>query len=359
MKHTKSINFVVKFCVVVIVGGLIIAFLSLGRLPDLVSEKKSINVLVWGQVLDKEFLADFEHGTGIRVNMSYMESNEELLAKLHSTESHDYDLIMPSDWAAELLIKDGLIKKLDRSKITVWDNVYPTLCHHYFDPGNEYTIPFFWSLMGLGINSSCWARGSTPSKTWGLIFDEHSMPKRIGMIENPRALILIVALYLFGEIRPLRDDEIDKIKKLLMKQKSHVEIYTDSRSEYVLASGAVSVGVVLSGDLLKIMKRFDTIDFVIPEEGAFAVIDSFAITKTSEKDDLVYTFLNYLFRPDVVEKYADKFDFFPAIQLDVAEYDDRFAQLTEPTQALFNKIHFFEDVISKEVVNDILITLKT
>jgi spermidine/putrescine-binding protein len=138
-----------------------------------------------------------------------------------------------------------------------------------------------------------------------------------------------------------------------------VEIYTDSRSEYVIASGAVSVGVVLSGDLLKIMRRFDTIDFVIPEEGAFAVIDSFAIPITSEKDDFVYSFLNYLFRPDIVEKYADKFDFFPAIKLDTIEYDDRFARLTEPTQDLFDNIHFFEDVISKEVVNDILITLKT
>jgi spermidine/putrescine-binding protein len=212
--------------------------------------------------------------------------------------------------------------------------------------------------MGLGINSSYWDNVSVP-QTWGLIFDEHIMPERIGMIENARALVLIAALYLFGEIRPLNDDEVDKIKKLLGKQKSHVEIYTDSRSEYILASGAVPVGVVLSGDLLKIMKRFENIDFVIPKEGAFAVIDSFAIPTTTEKDDLVYPFVNYLFRPDIVEKYVEKFDFFPAIELDVAYDDDRFTRLTQPTQDLFKNIHFFKDVISKEVVNDVLVTLKT
>ncbi len=358
MNHTTSIRFLAKASVVVIVGVLIIAFLSLGRLTELFNQEKSINVVVWGQILDKEFLSDFERETGIRVNMSYIESNEELLAKLHSTEAHDYDLIMPSDWAAELLIKEGLVKKLDRNKITVWNDIYPTLCHHYFDPHNEYTIPYFWSFMGLGINSSYWDEGSVP-KTWGLIFDERIMPKRIGMIENARALVLIAALYLFGEIRALNSDEVDKIKKLLGQQKSHVEIYTDSRSEYILASGAVPVGVVLSGDLLKIMKRFDNIDFVIPKEGAFAVIDSFAIPTTTEKDDLVYPFLNYLFRPDIVEKYIEKFDFFPAIELDVAYDDDRFARLTEPTQDLFKNIHFFKDVISKEVVNDVLVTLKT
>ncbi len=358
MKHEKSIGLVIKALIVVIIGAFIVGFLSLGRLTDLVRQEKSINVLVWGQVLDKEFLSDFETETGIRVNMSYFESNEELLAKLHSTESHDYDLIMPSDWAVELLIKDGLVKKLDCDKITVWNDIYPTLCHHYFDPHNEYTIPYFWSLMGLGINSSYWDGVSVP-QTWGLIFDERIMPKRIGMIENARAIILIAALYLFGEIRPLSDDEINKIKKLLIKQKPYVGIYTDSRSEYILASGAVPVGVTLSGDLLKVMKRFDTIDFVIPKEGAFAVIDSFAITTTSEKDELIYPFLNYLFRPDIVEKYVEKFDFFPAIQLPMQHDNDRLARLNEPTQDLFKNIHFFKDVISKDAVNDILITLKT
>lgn len=357
MKHEQSVRFLVKFCIVMTVGALIIAFLSLGRLTDLLHRGKSINVLAWGQILDKEFLSDFERETGIQVNMSYLENNEELLVKLHSTELHGYDLIMPSDWAAELLIKDGLVKKLDKSKIHAWDNLYPTLCNLYFDPHNEYTIPYFWSFMGLGVNTSCW-EGKKPQATWGLIFDEDMMPKRIGMIEDPRSLILISTLYLFGEIRPLTSDEVNKIKELLHKQKSHVEIYTDSRSEYVLASGAVSVGVALSGDLLKIMKRFDTIDFIIPREGAFAVIDSFAITTTSQKDDLVYSFLNYIFRPDIVEKYVEKFDFFPAVQIPF-EYSDRFARLTEPTQSLFENIQFFKDVIPKEVINDVLITLKT
>ena len=184
------------------------------------------------------------------------------------------------------------------------------------------------------------------------------MPKRISTVEDPRALILIAALYLFGHIQRLTTDEINKIKNLLIRQKSRVEIYTDSRSEYILASGVVPIVVGLSGDLLKVMRRFDTIDFIVPKEGGFAVIDSFAITASTTKDDLVYQFLNYLFRPDIVKKYVDKFDFFPSIKIDV-EYDDRFVQLTEPTERLFENINFFKNVVSKDVLNDVLITLKS
>jgi len=345
-------------CIILCIGVLIIAFVSIGRVTDLFNRGKSINVLVWGQILDKEFLSDFEQETGIKVNLSYLENNQELFVKLQATPLHDYDLIMPSDWAVELLIKDGLIKKLDRNRIAAWHTLYPELCNLYCDLGNEYSIPYFWNLLGLGVNIDYW-KGVMPPATWGLIFDKHIMPKRIGMAEDPRTLFFTAAVYLFGHIKKqLNSDQIDKIKKLLIEQKSSVEIYTDSRSEYVLVSEAVPVVVTLSGDLLKIMKRFENINFIIPKEGAFAVIDSFAITAATKKDDFIYSFLNYIFRPDVVKKYVDKFDFFPAVKVDI-EYDDRFGHVTKPTEKLFRNINFFKNVISKEDLNDLLITLKS
>ncbi len=357
MKHKHEASLLVKVFIVVGIAALIIAFVSVGRLTEPFNREKSINVLVWGQVLDKEFLSDFERETGIRVNMSYFENNEELFVKLHSTDLHDYDLIMPSDWAVELLIRDGLVKKLDKNKIAVWDSLYPTLCDHYFDPENEYTVPYFWSLLGLGVNTAYWG-GKTPDPTWGLIFDEKIMPNRIGVVEDPRALISIAALYLFGTVRPLNDDEVNVIERLLIKQKLRVEVYTDARSEYVLASGVVPVVVTLSGDLLKVMRWFESINFIVPKEGAFVVLDSFAIPAATKKDDLVYPFLNYIFRPDIVKKYVDKFDFFPAIKVDV-EYADRFVAITEPTESLFKNVKFFKNVISKKNLNEILINLKS
>ena len=143
-----------KLCIIVFWLGIIALFVYSGQLFQVMDNKKYLNVLVWGQVLDKEFLRDFEKQTGVHINMSYFENNEELFVKLQSSNDHDYDIIMPSDWAAQLMIEKGLIKKLDRNKINAWDNLYPALCNHYFDPGNNYTIPFYWSLFGLGVDLS-------------------------------------------------------------------------------------------------------------------------------------------------------------------------------------------------------------
>ncbi|HSC24955.1 MAG TPA: extracellular solute-binding protein, partial [Candidatus Babeliales bacterium] len=266
MKHKQPTNIWIVCGIVIIWTIIIISSLFIGQVSTIYNHDTHINVLVWGQVLDKEFLSDFERETGIQVNMSYFENNEELLAKLHGPGEHDYDLVMPSDWAAELLIQDGLIKKLDRSKINVWKTIYPALLHHYFDINNNYTIPFYWSLFGIGINKKYWHE-KMPDPTWGLVFNEQIMPERIGMVEDPRALILIAASYLFGHIEQLDTSKINQIKQLLIKQKPYVEIYTDSRVEYILASGVVPIVVGLLGDLLKVMRRFDTINFILPKEG--------------------------------------------------------------------------------------------
>jgi len=355
--NKKIPHFMTKVVIVFLWLGVVLAFLYSGRFTDLFKSGKSINLLVWGQVLDKEYLLDFEKETGIQVNVNYFENNEELFVKLRSTKHHDYDLIMPSDWAAQLLIKEGIIKKIDHNKIDFLGNLYPALCNRYFDPGNQYTVPYYWTLYGLGVNTDHF-NGALPPATWGLVFDERIMPRYIATFEDARPLVLIAALYLFGRLEKLGASEIEQIKSLLIMQKKHVEIYTDNRAEYVLASGVVPVVVGLSGDFLKVMRKFNNINFLIPQEGAFAIIDSLAITAATQKDDLIYPFLNYLFRKDVVKQYVDKFDFFPAVHIEV-EYDERFAQFTQPSYELFNKVHFFKNVVSSHVLNDVLIALKS
>jgi len=357
MKYVSSSSFMVRACIVFFWFMSIVVFLYSGKYADFFKRGRSINVLVWGQVLDKEFLVDFEQETGIQVNVNYFENNEELFVKLRATQNHDYDLIMPSDWAAQLLIQEGLIKKIDQTKITFWNDLQPALLNHYFDPGNEYTLPYYWTLYGLGVNTDYFG-GKLPPATWKLVFDLAYMPKCIGTFEDIRPLTIIAALYLFGRVDALNATEVDCIIAVLREQKKRVEMYTDNRAEYLLASGATPVVMGLSGDFLKVMRRFDNISFLIPQEGAFAIIDSLAIPSASHKDDLIYPFLNYLFRKDIVQQYVDKFEFFSAVKVD-ADYDERFAQFTEPTFELFSKIHFFKNVVSSTILNDILIALKS
>src|SRR5205814_865511 len=93
----------------------------------------------------------------------------------------------------------------------------------------------------------------------------------------------VSALYLFGRYDQLNTQEIEQIKTVLLRQKKRVAMYTDSRPEYVLASGSVSLAISWFGDFLKIMRHYDYIDFIIPSEGLFAEVASFVMPATSTK----------------------------------------------------------------------------
>ena len=90
----------------------IIIFLVVLYMPKIFDYylKKSINVATWTDMLDEDMIKKFEEETGIHVNISYFDNNDELFVKMRATKGEGYDLIIPSDYTVELLKHDGFLK---------------------------------------------------------------------------------------------------------------------------------------------------------------------------------------------------------------------------------------------------------
>lgn len=309
--------------------------------------EKSLNILIWPQVLDAEFLKKFEQQTGAKVNISYFSSNEELLVKLETSHEHSYDLVMPSHYMLDTLIQKKIIKPIDKARLHFWKHIYPNLLGTYADPNNTYSIPFYWGILGLGINTEFF-KGQKIEKSWDLIFKKEHIKHCISVINDIRELSLIAAQYLFGHVHNLTEQEIDEIIRLLVEQKKYVGFYTEGRAEYAIATKSCPVGVVLLNDLLKVMKKFDSVDFIIPKEGTFVIIDSFVISTQSSKDDLIYEFLNYLYNPEVLVHYTEKFQFLSVVDnvKPLFAFQNRFV----PNEQFFKQLHFLENVFSEETL---------
>jgi len=345
------IRWLIRFCSVLICLGGIMLFLYGSKF--LGERKKSITILAWQQVLDKQYLDEFEKSTGIQVYITYIDSNEELVAKLQATPNHGYDLIMPSDFFVPLLIKRDLIKMIDQSRLSFWQDLYPSLLHQEYDLDNQYTIPFFWGIIGIGIDTDYFG-GKIPQASWGLLFDDAI--ERIVLLDDMYVLTSVAVRYLFGHIDNLTVKQIEQVEELLIEQKKRTIAYTDLRTDHLLASKACPVAMTISVDLAKVMRRYSNIKFLIPKEGAFVSIDLFAIPSASNKDEFVYQFLNYLYRPDILQQYVDKFEFFAPIR-SVALYgvDER---LAIPSEELFKELHLLRRDIPTAVLHNIWMKLK-
>ena len=315
---------------------------------------KSITILTWPAFLDSRYLQKFEKETGIKVHLRYVESNEELYVKLKETKGEGYDLIMPSDYMIELLRNEDILKKIEISKLPFHSNLYPHLLNNYYDPHNEYSIPYFWSMYGIAYNKD-YFKGIEPEPSWALIFDSNLAPGHLCMIDGMRELVQIAAQYLYGkQLKPLAPQQLETIKKLLVNQKKLVELYTEDRANFLLASNTSPLAVSIGAVVARIMRSVESIRFVIPKEGSFLNVDAFVIPKNSSKDDLIYTFLNYLYQDEVLKHHITKYGFFSPIKGIEAPN----SPVPLPTQEQIVKADFFKNNLSRSQLSDMWVAVK-
>jgi spermidine/putrescine transport system substrate-binding protein len=276
-----------------------------------VSYDKSISIYSWTDLIDPALVAQFEKETGIKVYMSYFENNKELLVKLQATRGRGYDLIIPSDYIVQELVKEKLIKPLAPDKVTILDRIHPSLVHRPFDPKGEYVIPYCWSVYGLAIDTSFF--GGMPESSWNLLFEQvGDKPYSVVMINEPKEAVSIAAQYLFGTVNGLAEPQLKKIQQLLKQQKKMVEVYADALGEYYMLAHMCPVVLSNAPVTWRMMKKNPDVAFVLPREGSFMILDCFALSAATQKDDLIYTFINYIYKQEHIAHHLKKFTFFPA-----------------------------------------------
>ena len=106
-----------------------------------------LNVYNWGEYIDPQVLDNFEKEYGVTVNYSLFASNEEMYTKLLSGAS--YDVLVPSDYMVERLIKEKMIQPIDKSIVTNLDVLTDGAKNLDCDPDNTYMVPYLWQTVGI------------------------------------------------------------------------------------------------------------------------------------------------------------------------------------------------------------------
>lgn len=325
-------------------------------------EENSITVFTWGDIFEPSIVDAFEKETGIRVHLNYYSANEELLVKLKATKAEGYDLIVPSDYAVRMLRREQLLQPLDKSKIDFWKDLNPVLLNHPFDPTNEFSVPFSWEIFGFGIDKDYFAGRELP-ESWKLIFDKNIIDYRIGMVNDPIDAAEFSSMYLYGpkfvKANPVQQKEITR---LLQEQHKWVEVYANFRTDYLLATKNCPVVVTSSSYIWRTMRIVPFVKFVIPKEGTFIIIENLCIPKASKKQDLVYRFMNYVYRTESSAKHFATYGFFPAtIHTEKwPELDPLADKLIHATREQFNNYRFLrEDVLPESVLRNLWVEVKT
>ena len=349
---------VIRGCIILFWASL---FLGILYMPEssFLSTPRSINIFAWGDILEPSVVAEFEKTTGIRVNMSFYASNEELVAKLRATQGFGYDLVLPSDYSVEILAKEDLLKKLDLNQLNFVSKINPKLMDLSFDPHNTYSLPFEWEIFLLGIDKDYFSRHPfTPS--WSMVFDRN-IPYRVTMSNDPIQSIQMASFYLYGNVPDVSDDQLHKITNLLIEQKKNVNAYADFRADYFLATKNSQIVICSSSYLWRTIRNFPFVGYVMPKEGSFLTIENVCIPALSKKEDLVYQFLNFLYTKSSMRTHYDTYGIFPATTdfLQDLDEDEATLKLLSLSGQEFETLLFFSVIADQDKIRDAWVQVKS
>ena len=263
------------------------------------SRPQELNVYTWANYVSDELKTGFENEFGVRVNVSVFSSNEDLHTRLQSGVT-GYDIVMPSDYTVEILIKEGLLEALNWANIPNEKNISPQFKGKYFDPENRYSVPYTWGTAGIGYDS---AKVESPPESWAALWDEQYRGK-ISMLNDQRETLGATLKLLGYSVNTKDSAELDAAKKRLMEQKSLVQQYKNEADE-ILSAGDVVIAHCWSGDAFRAAETRPTIKYIIPKEGSTQFIDTICIPKSAKNRDLAEKFINYLLRPEVNAKITE------------------------------------------------------
>ncbi len=282
--------------------------------------RKNLYLYNWSYFIPDETLEAFGKEFDIKVTLDTYDGNETMYAKL-ATGNANFDMVVPSSDYVSIMIGQDMLSPIDHSKIPNLKNIDPIVMNFIqeagYDPGNQYSIPYFMGSTGINVNT---AFVQDRSESWR-IFERADLKGRMSMMNDMRDVLggaLKVLGYSGNSTNP---DEINRARDLILKEWKPNLLKFDSetfgkdfaaKNTWVAQGYAEVVLNELEGD-----QKDHT--FYIPKEGTMITLDSFVILKDAKNKEAAHQLINYMLRPEVHAYVADMF-YYPVIIPEAQQY---------------------------------------
>ncbi len=257
--------------------------------------KNVLNIYAWSSEIPPETIEQFEKETGIKVNYSVFDNNEIMYTKLR-TNAKGYDIAEPSTYYIERMRQQHMLQKLDKSKLTLYNNIDPFFLNRSYDPESAYSIPFAWGTTGIFYNADYY--NGNEIKSWS----DLSQPKfhnSLMFLDETRS-VFSSALRMIGY--SINDENPAHLYQAYLKLKHmrpNIRLFNNDAVISLLIDEDATIGMAYSGDVYAAQQENPKLQFVHPADGFEIWVDHFVLLKNAPHQENAYQFFNFLLRPDV------------------------------------------------------------
>lgn len=286
----------------------IASILTTGALIALASTASAaeLHVLNWkGYGADEPWaVAAFEEATGHTVVNDFFNSEQEMLTKLR-TNPGLYDVVMINAAFMEQALGEGLVQPINVENIPNAADIGEDMANSPMlnRDGEVYGVPWVWGLTALAINTNSF---DTPPTSIEVMWDE-AYKGRVVIRDDAVEAIQFGAIATGQDINDIED--MEAVREKLVSLMPQIRTFWSSENDWnqMLAADQIDVGTYWSGSADRAATQFGLpVELVVPEEGAVAWLDSFAIPAGSDNVEGAEAFINYMLDPEFYVEWVTK-----------------------------------------------------
>ena len=294
--------------------------------------------------IDDSVLDDFEKETGIKIKYVNFTTCEEMYTKMTKGGS-SYDVIFPSDYIIERLIKEDLLAEIDYSQVPNAAGILDWMNNSSYDPGNVYSVPYQWGTVGILYNTEMVEDEIT---SWESLFDPQ-YHRDVFMLDSLRESMGLGLKYLGYELNCSNEEALEEVTELLIQQQDDgiVQGYLVDEVKDKMVGNEAAMAVMWSGDAMYAIMDNDALKYVIPEEGSNIWVDAMCIPKSSQNYEEALMFINYICSHDVAMRNYDYIHYAPAIAsvYDEIPEEELANEAVNPSEEALANCEFFHDIM--------------
>lgn len=268
-----------------------------------VAASKTLVIYNWAEYLPQAVLDQFSKETGIKVKYSTYDNNEAMYAKVKTVKGEGYDVLVPSTYYLDRLRREGLLQKLDKSRLHNFGNLEPRLLGKPFDPNNDYSIPYLWGTTGIMVNTK-----DAPVKTvtrWADLWDARFKNKLL-LLDDVREVFAMGLRTLGYSANSTSENEISAAYAKLVELMPNVRVFSaDSPKDLYLAEEVVA-GMNWNGEAYLANQKNPNLHYIYPQEGAGMWMDSLVISQGAKNVDAAYQFIDFILRPEIAKVISEE-----------------------------------------------------
>ena len=284
----------------------------------------TLKIYNWADYIDMDNVLNtfpdwYKEQTGEEVEILYstFDINESMLTQIE-VGHEDYDVICPSEYIIERMLREGLLLPIDTNfgaTPNYTHNVAPFAKAMFQQMSDsltvsDYAVGYMWGTTGVLYNPKFVNEADLQS--WGFILDP-KFKNHIFMKDAFRDIYSVIVLYAYrdeiarGEVTRedlvahITSERIQRVEDILVQAKENIAGWEVDFGKEDMTKGKTWMNVSWSGDAQwAIDEAADGVElrYIVPEEGSNVWFDGWCIPKYVQNRKAASYFINYLCKPE-------------------------------------------------------------